>query len=82
MLFLVVEQEPPFGVSVLAPAPSLIDLAEKEVERAIQIWTRCIREDSWPGYPPFTAYVEAKPWQVVDAELRAGREAIMQENAA
>lgn len=81
MLFLVVEQEPPFGVSVLAPAPSLMELADREVERAIQIWTRCIRDDAWPGYPPFTAWVEAKPWQVVDAELREHRDAFQEHDA-
>lgn len=82
MRFLVVEQEPPFGVSVLAPAPSLMELAEGEVERAVRVWTQCIREDRWPGYPLHTAHVEAKPWQIVDAEMRAHRDEYLQGEAA
>lgn len=82
MRFLVVEQEPPFGVSVLAPAPSLMELADAQVERAIQIWTHCIREDRWPGYTHHTAHIEAKPWQVVDAEMRAHRDQFLQGEAA
>lgn len=79
MRFLVIEQQAPYGVSVLAPAPSLMILAEEEVDRAIRVWTHCIQTNQWPGYPPFTAHVEAKPWQVVDAEMRALNDTIMQE---
>jgi hypothetical protein len=80
MRFLVVEQEAPYGVSVLAPAPSLAILAEAEVDRAIRIWTQCIERNEWPGYPPFTAHVEAKPWQAQAAAERDLRDEIM-ENA-
>lgn len=78
MRFLVVEQEAPFGVSVLAPAPSLEILADAEVDRAIRLWTRCIEADDWPGYPRFTAHVEAKPWQAQEAEMRELNDEIME----
>ena len=78
MRFIVIEQQAPYGMSVLAPAPSLQMLAEAEVDRAIRIWTRCIETNEWPGYPPFTAHVEAKPWQLAEAEEQAMRDEIME----
>lgn len=66
MLFIVVEQDAPFGVSVMAADPTLQALAERDVERAIAMWTECLRTDKWPGYPTQTAYVAAKPWQLND----------------
>lgn len=80
MRFIVVEQQAPHGVSVLTPAPSLSVLADAEVDRAIRIWARCIEAGEWPGYPPLTAHVEAKPWQAMEAEEQALRDDIM-ENA-
>ena len=69
MLFVVVEQAAPFGVSVMACDPSLRALAEAEIDRAIRIWTDCLRQNRWPGYPPHTAYVAAKPWQLDALEI-------------
>ena len=62
MLFIVVEFEAPYGVSVLAPAPSLRQIANAEVERAILSWRHCVKADRWPGYMPKTFYVEAPIW--------------------
>ncbi len=68
MRFAVGELNPPHGAVIMAAAPQLMALAEAEVERAIQIWRRCMLANEWPGYPPFTAWVEATPWQLREAE--------------
>jgi PDDEXK-like domain of unknown function (DUF3799) len=66
MLFIVIEQEAPFGMSVMAADPTLQAVAERDVERAIALWTKCMSTNEWPGYPRHTAYVAAKPWQLND----------------
>jgi hypothetical protein len=78
MRFLALEQQAPHGCSVLACAPSLMEVADAEVARAIRIWTACMASDQWPGYPPFTAHVEAKPWQAMEMEEQMLRDQIME----
>lgn len=79
MRFVVGELDAPHGVSVMTPAPSLQAIAEAEVERAIQIWRRCVTDDIWVGYPPFTAHIEATSWQLSQAEEQAMRDEIMED---
>lgn len=77
MRFIVVEQEAPHGVSVMCAAPSLAAWAEHQVERAIGLWRQCIRAGSWPGYPPFTAHVEAPGWLLMKQEEQMARDEFM-----
>lgn len=62
MRFVVVECDPPYGLSVIAPAPSLIELARADVREAMAIWRECMASGQWPGYPAHTAWVEAPAW--------------------
>jgi hypothetical protein len=71
MRFIVAEQNPPHGVSVMVAAPSLMMIAGAEVERAIRRWGECLRSGEWPGYPQKIAYVEASPWRAALEEERA-----------
>jgi hypothetical protein len=80
--FVVGELEAPHGVSMLASAPSLAELSSADVERSIRIWSRCMATDEWPGYPLFTAHVEATSWQISQADEAATREEIMEMEAA
>lgn len=80
-LFVVAEVEPPYGVSILSPAPSLMSIADEDVERAIELWSRCLRDNDWPGYPPFTAYVEAPPWMLARQSDRMLRDEFVEEMA-
>ena len=77
MRFVVGEIDPPYGVSVMTAAPSLAALADAEVERAVRVWRQCLISDRWPGYPLFTAHVEAPTWMVVAAEERELRDEMM-----
>jgi hypothetical protein len=79
MRFVVVERDAPHGVSVMAAAPSLQDVAERQVERAIKVWRQCLADDRWPGYSPFTAHVEAPAWMVSAEDERELREEMMTE---
>ena len=81
LLFPVIEMDAPYCLAMHAAAPSLQALAERQVERAIALWKRCVRDNHWPGYPPFTAWVEAKPWQLMEAEEADLRDEIMEQAA-
>lgn len=80
-LFIVAEVNPPFGVSVMSPAPLLMALAEDDVGRAISLWEQCLRDKAWPGYPQFTAYVEAPAWMLTRQSDRMLREEFEKETA-
>jgi len=68
-LFVVVEQKPPHAVSVMTVAPSLAEIADREVERAVALWRSCIRSGVWPGYAMKTAYVDAPGWMTAAEQL-------------
>lgn len=49
------------GSVLLCPlAPELIDIGQREWERAQAIWAECLRTNSWPAYQPHT--IEAPRW--------------------
>jgi hypothetical protein len=68
MRFGVIELDPPHGVVFMAAEADLRALAEIEVERAIQLWRRCISTNTWPGYSKKTAWIGATAWQITQSE--------------
>jgi len=72
--FIVIEWEPPFGMSVMTSAPSLEDYAEEEVERGIAKWQQCTSTNTWPGYPAITAHIELPPYMETKKAERVFRE--------
>lgn len=67
-IFLFQEVEPPHACSMVALSPAMLAIAEKKVERAIAIWTRCLAENRWPAYDSRIHYAEPTPWQLAQAE--------------
>ena len=63
--WLVVERDPPHAISVVTMAPDLMDLAERQAMRALEIWRECMARDEWPAYPPRTAHIEAPAWALM-----------------
>ena len=61
--FIVFETEPPYALSVISLAPTAIELAERKVDRALELWKRCLESDTWPGYPTEVAYAELPVWE-------------------
>lgn len=64
MRFGVIELDPPHGTVIMSAAETLRAIADAEVERAIQLWRRCMRADEWPFYGTQTNWIEAAAWQV------------------
>lgn len=68
--YVVVECEPPYAASVFDLAPSVVDLANRKIDHALQLWKRCLESDEWPGYPRHVASVEIDAWQEPDFLMR------------
>lgn len=65
---LVIEQDPPYGCSVIALATDKRLIAEVRVAQAIETWAKCIESSTFPGYAAQTYWAEATPWEVAEAE--------------
>jgi hypothetical protein len=50
IFYLFVESEPPFGYSFLDVSEGTLQIARKKVNAAINLWSRCMEQDSWPSY--------------------------------
>ncbi|MBX9595682.1 MAG: PD-(D/E)XK nuclease-like domain-containing protein [Roseomonas sp.] len=71
--FVVVERDPPFGLSVCAATPALEAWADDQVQQMIDTWGACLHRDHWPAYPPHIAWIDAPPWALMQAEERKMR---------
>lgn len=73
--FIVHEIKAPYALSVIGVDPEELDETEADVQRAIDIWAKCVHANDWPGYSPFTVIPERSEWQKErDAEKRTMRE--------
>jgi len=69
-LFVVCETDAPYGVSVHAMGPELVDIAKRRVRDALAAWSRCLVAKEWPGYPNLIHYAEAPAWFAGQEESR------------
>lgn len=60
--FVVCETRPPYAVSVIGLGPDVLQLAEKKILRALELWRECLRTGRWPGYPSRTVTAQLPPW--------------------
>lgn len=64
--WIVVETQPPYALSVIAPTPAVLALGDAKVDLAIAKWRRCLETNVWPAYPrtvveaELPAYVESR----------------------
>lgn len=77
--FLVAETTAPYAVCLIALAPAALELANRKLDRALNVWRTCLEEDIWPAYPQQVCYAEPMPWQEADV---LEREVLEQEAAA
>lgn len=62
-VFLVVETAAPYLCSLVGVDPAGLELGAEKVEVGLREWARCIKSDSWPGYPAKVAYPEIPAWE-------------------
>jgi hypothetical protein len=61
-LFLFAEIEPPYCVTPIECGGTLRALGENRWQRAVRIWSDCLRTDRWPGYAEEIVTAEAPAW--------------------
>jgi len=65
-VFMAQEIEPPYAVSFIGMPPAFLALGEQKVNRAIALWSDCLRTGEWPTYGNRIFWPEPPPW----AEIR------------
>ena len=67
-VFLVIEQNPPYGCSLVGLSPAMQDLADRKVARGIALWAKCKASGKYPAYAPVIHYAEPFAWQMAEEE--------------
>lgn len=73
--WVVIETAPPYGLSVIRPAPDVLELGNRKVEYAISLWRQCLETGEWPGYSPEVAWAHAPEYEIARWLEREEREA-------
>ena len=58
------EIEPPFACSFVGYGEQMAEIAAQKVERAIQIWKRCLTTKQWPSYGNRVAWASLPTYAV------------------
>lgn len=61
-IFLVVENEPPYGVGIYHLDPITKDFGVREYERSMHIYNKCMESGDWPAYPPGIRELDMPGW--------------------
>lgn len=61
--FVFIETYQPYAMSVVAPGPDVLFLAEKKIQWAIEKWGECLESGVWPGYPTEVCYAQLPAWE-------------------
>lgn len=61
--YVVVENTPPYALTIVGLTPEALALADQKVNRAIDLWQECLSTDTWPGYADHVCYAELPPWE-------------------
>lgn len=69
-IFLAQETTAPYACSFHGCAPSLLAIAEQDVNYAVRTWAECLAAGRWPGHSNRIHWAEAMPWQVTGTEER------------
>jgi hypothetical protein len=78
-LFAVQETDAPHLTQVCELDNAFLELARMRRDRAITIWTRCLRDNTWPGFPNRTIKLECPEW--LERNLIADKDAEQEAHA-
>lgn len=68
--FLVVEQDPPHGVTVNEFSGQALEEAHNRVDHAAHVWALCMKRGQWPGYPADITRIDPPKWRSEKAEMQ------------
>lgn len=58
----VIEDAPPYAAQLILPPQSILDEGKRKVEDMLRIFSRCIKENDWPGYNDEMKIAEVPEW--------------------
>jgi hypothetical protein len=66
--FIMLAQEilEPYACSLFALSNAYRDVGKYKVSRALSIWNKCVRDNSWPAYSTQIQYAEPRPYDIID----------------
>ena len=67
-IFMAQEKDEPYACTFHGIAPSMKEIADAKVKRAIRLWEECTRTNTWPGYDIRIHWAEATAWQMTQHE--------------
>lgn len=69
-VLIAIEQDPPYGLSVVYFDGEGAAQAEVEVDLAIKTWGECLKSGVWPGYPRRLTPISKPGWRAMASEMR------------
>jgi hypothetical protein len=71
--FVVMEAFPPYAVRKFELSPVAHGVAAEQIDYAMKLWERCMAENSWPGYPDDTEWLDPPTWVLRQWEWSGAR---------
>lgn len=63
-----VQKTPPYLVEVVQPDPTAIAYGQRQNQRAIDLYQRCVETGTWPGYSTGVTSLSLPAWQIREYE--------------
>lgn len=68
--FLFVEVEPPYAVTVAQLDGIMRERGRRRWNQAVELWSRCLHTDTWPGYATEPVTLESPGWLLYQEETQ------------
>jgi hypothetical protein len=69
-LWIVLEQRPPYGLSVVRSGNQVKEEVEPLIEVCIDMWATCVETNKWPGYDSDLPPIDPPFWRSNQKEAR------------
>ena len=69
-VFLAQSCEPPYECSLHGCDPAMREIADAEVDRAVQTWRMCLLSNKWPSHGKRIHWAMPSNWMIQDHEMR------------
>lgn len=69
-VWLVQEVQPPFACSFVGVTPELLALGNEKVDRAVRLWSECLKSGKWPAYENRVHWLTPPAWASANWESR------------
>ncbi len=67
-VFLVQETTSPYACSAIALTETAFAIAEDKLQTALELWSKCLGSNQWPGYPQRIAWADPPSWAAAQWE--------------